>query len=123
MGATVSSEDERPESVYAKKSFETYSVQDVYKACTRAKIVMAPIMRERRAKALTAGQGTTAKDGSSSSSSEEDGEDSEGSSSGSESDHTGPLKSLFGVDMTFSDYFNVFGTCCAHVHVALLCSI
>jgi hypothetical protein len=48
MGSVVSAEEEKAESVYAKKCFEMFTVEDVYKVCARSKRVMAPVMAQRR---------------------------------------------------------------------------
>lgn len=123
MGAVVSAADERPESVYAKTSFEQYTVQNVYQVCAWCKAVMGPIMRKRWAEGSAVPTSTNADSGSDSDEDEaksyasgENGDDEvlidDESSHASCNNDNKPLKSLFGVDLTFSDFFTVFGTGC-----------
>lgn len=112
MGAVVSAEDEKPESRYAKSAFETFTVADVYKICVLCKLVMGPVHRDRVARGMLDTEEPDA----------ESDEDSSGGESGSGSDEESeesvdegeldpkrPLTSLFGVTLSFSDFFNVFG--------------
>lgn len=121
MGAAVSAEDERPESVFAKNSFQSFSIGDVYDACARAKKVMAPVIRDRRAR------------GEIPDPSESDESEAHDSHSNDDSDGEnavlvppggpdGPLTSLFGVDISFSDFFNVFGPYSSHTPTLCACT-
>jgi hypothetical protein len=119
MGSVVSADEEKAESVYAKKCFEMFTVADVYKVCARSKRVMAPVMAERRLNgqlAVPAPSEQASDDEEEASSGASSSTDSKSHNSGG-SDDDGmevgalkPITSLFGVDLSFSDYFNVFGT-------------
>jgi hypothetical protein len=128
MGSVVSAEEEKAESVYAKKCFEMFTVEDVYKVCARSKRVMAPVMAQRRlngqlitaapSEDLSDDQDDTASNASQSTESNVDSNSEEEDAESVTSGGTGvkPLTSLFGVELSFSDYFNVFGTCVAAFH-------
>lgn len=115
MGAVVSSSEEKYESVFAKRCFEKYVVADVYELCALSKRVMAPVMRRRVAEGWNLKKGddecveSGSDDGSGTESESGSASDSDDSDGGGGAASSGPLTSLFGVDLTYADYFDVFG--------------
>ena len=126
MGAVVSAADERAECKFAKKSFEAYTVEDVYKACTWCKRVIAPVIAARRAsgelRAADSHDDDDAADDSDADTKPSDGADGNvplATPTGA----VPPLTSLFGVNLSFSDFYDVFGGWAAlavHLHRCVL---